>query len=316
MADEKQKTDEKGSTEGAESEPNPEMEARALKMGWTPKDRFRGDPENFVDAEEFVRRGEEFLPFLKSNNKALQKELNELKGTVASQANTLKANAEAMETLKKHNTEAAVRKVKEQRKETRLQIEAARKEDKPELVVELQEQLDEQEDALRKAAEDEPEPEPTGRKAAPRSNGKDDTDYTKSPEFQQFLEDNPWWNTDKRARAVSLTIGQELAAAGELADMTPTERFEKIAEETKKYLRMGEPSRRTSKVDNGSSEHDDGANAHGGGGRRNGQKGYAELPADAKAACENDAMRLVGEGRAYKTIKEWRVAYAEQYWNS
>lgn len=60
----------------------PSAEDRALAMGWTPKGQFKGDPDKWVDAETFVKRGEEFLPFLKANNKRLEKELDSLRKTV------------------------------------------------------------------------------------------------------------------------------------------------------------------------------------------------------------------------------------------
>jgi len=50
-------------------------ETKAKAMGWSPKDEFRGDPDRWVDAETYVRRGEEFIPFLRANNKKLEEEL-------------------------------------------------------------------------------------------------------------------------------------------------------------------------------------------------------------------------------------------------
>lgn len=61
----------------------PSIEDRALTMGWTPKAQFKGDPDKWVDAETFVKRGEEFLPFLKANNKRLEKELEKVQKTLA-----------------------------------------------------------------------------------------------------------------------------------------------------------------------------------------------------------------------------------------
>lgn len=58
-----------------DAEPQLTAEDRALAMGWTPKAQFKGDPERWVDAETFVKRGEEFLPFLKANNKRLEQAL-------------------------------------------------------------------------------------------------------------------------------------------------------------------------------------------------------------------------------------------------
>lgn len=43
------------------------VEARARRLGWHPKEEFRGDPREFVDAGEFMRRSEEQLPVLRAN---------------------------------------------------------------------------------------------------------------------------------------------------------------------------------------------------------------------------------------------------------
>lgn len=43
------------------------VEDRARKLGWRPKEQFRGDPDMWVDAAEFVRRGEEQIPLLRDN---------------------------------------------------------------------------------------------------------------------------------------------------------------------------------------------------------------------------------------------------------
>lgn len=66
----------KGQAEAGEgADEGPSAEDRAMAMGWTPKSQFKGDPERWVDAETFVKRGEEFLPFLKANNRRLEQAL-------------------------------------------------------------------------------------------------------------------------------------------------------------------------------------------------------------------------------------------------
>lgn len=58
----------------------PAVETEARKMGWRPKDEWNGDPEQWKDADTFVKRGKEFEPFvsarLKKENAALQDKLN------------------------------------------------------------------------------------------------------------------------------------------------------------------------------------------------------------------------------------------------
>lgn len=60
----------------------PDVETEALSMGWTPKDKFKGDESKFVDAAEFVRRGKEFVPFLRANNAKLEEKVNRLSKTL------------------------------------------------------------------------------------------------------------------------------------------------------------------------------------------------------------------------------------------
>lgn len=47
-----------------------DTEARA--HGWRPLDEFKGDPTQFVDAEAYVRRADEVLPFIRKQNKELK----------------------------------------------------------------------------------------------------------------------------------------------------------------------------------------------------------------------------------------------------
>lgn len=54
-----------------------EAEQKALKMGWVPKEEFKGDPNNWRPAEEFVERGENMIPILRKNlTKAEQRALD------------------------------------------------------------------------------------------------------------------------------------------------------------------------------------------------------------------------------------------------
>jgi hypothetical protein len=56
-----------------------DFEAEARSHGWSPKDDFKGDPSRWVDAETFVKRADEVMPLLKSQNKHLKGELDQLK---------------------------------------------------------------------------------------------------------------------------------------------------------------------------------------------------------------------------------------------
>ncbi|WP_299477013.1 hypothetical protein [uncultured Paracoccus sp.] len=45
----------------------PSVEDRARAMGWVDKDQFRGPPDRWRPAEDFVKRGEDELPILREN---------------------------------------------------------------------------------------------------------------------------------------------------------------------------------------------------------------------------------------------------------
>ena len=59
-----------------------DFEAEARKHGWRPKDEFKGDPARWTDAETFVRRADEVMPFLEKKTKAQQREIDDLKRTL------------------------------------------------------------------------------------------------------------------------------------------------------------------------------------------------------------------------------------------
>lgn len=52
------------------------FEVEASRMGWKPLDDFKGDPDKHVDAETFYKRGQEMMPILQAQNKALLKRLD------------------------------------------------------------------------------------------------------------------------------------------------------------------------------------------------------------------------------------------------
>lgn len=56
-----------------------DYEAEARHHGWTPREEFKGDPAKWVDARTFVTRADEVMPFLKKQNAAQKREIEDLK---------------------------------------------------------------------------------------------------------------------------------------------------------------------------------------------------------------------------------------------
>jgi len=87
------------------------IEEKAGKMGWTPKEEFKGDPAKWRPASEFVERGENMLPLVKAQIKRQDKEILELKETLRQfgEYNTKaeqRAYEKAMQDLKQQRADA------------------------------------------------------------------------------------------------------------------------------------------------------------------------------------------------------------------
>lgn len=53
-------------------------EAEARKMGWVPKDEFKGDPDKHIDADTFYERSQTMMPILKAANKKLLERMDRM----------------------------------------------------------------------------------------------------------------------------------------------------------------------------------------------------------------------------------------------
>jgi hypothetical protein len=267
------------------------VEEQAASMGWAPKEEFRGDPEKWIDAETYVKRGEELMPILRANNKRQAAELEALRTEVKATKDLLAASAESIEALKEFNSNVTRKEAEVKGKELKEALVEAKREGDVEKEVELTDQLNEHRAAL-KEAERTKTPEV---KATPKVD-----DPTQNPEWQAWQADNTWFGKDRKRTALALGIADELKADPETSKLAGRALLDRVSEEVDKFFGGGAP--RHDKVEGGS------RGSSGGNG-----KGYADLPADAKEACERQAQRLVGEGRAFKTTADWRNHYAKQY---
>jgi len=267
-----------------------DIEARALEMGWAPKEEFRGDPEKWIDAETYVRRGEELMPILKANNKRLSEELSQVKSELKKTNEMLTASSESIEALKEFNSELVRKEAKKQLETMKDALKEARQEGDVDKEVEISEQIREHSAALKEA-----EKKPVEKKVeAPAQ------DPTQNPEWQAWVAENQWFGKDKRRTALALGVAEEIKEAEKL---TGRALLDRVSEEVEKTFGGGAP--KIDKVEGG------------GGGRRaagsgNG-KSFADLPQEAKEICERQSNRLVGEGRAFKNMQEWRQHYTKQY---
>lgn len=75
--------------------PARDYDAEAKEMGWVPKEEFRGPPERWKPAQQFVEDGENILPIVRAENKRLKGELEEVKKDYATRFERLDRAAQA-----------------------------------------------------------------------------------------------------------------------------------------------------------------------------------------------------------------------------
>src|SRR5580704_6948941 len=197
-----------------------EVEQRAREMGWQPKEEFKGDPDRWTDAETFVKRGEEFVPFLKANNRKLQTELSAVNGKVTKLEGLLSESQQQIAQLLEINTAASRKEAKATKVELLTALETARKDGDVDTAVKIQTQIDEHEAALRKADET---------KTTKSDEKKPPVDASQSPEWKEWIAQNPWYGKDERRTRLAIAIGGELRGKGNTLEGKAF--YDKVAEE-------------------------------------------------------------------------------------
>ena len=249
-------TNDTGSSGGTNEIPA-EVVAEAKSLGWVPKESFKGKETEWVNADEFVRRGHEVLPIVKENLRRTKEELNALRKEVGD----FKATAEE---FRKFTENAAEVKWKEREAELKAQYAKAVTDGDGEAAAELVADIQAHGSTPPKAVQPDT-------KAAP----------SLDPAFVKWREENPWYE-QKGLQSVAITIGMRLHAEDGL-NGPPL--YEAVAKEMAELF----PEKVQRKGDN--AEGSRGGIFDEGGSRRgpkpNGKaKTYENLPADAKAACD------------------------------
>lgn len=274
-----------------ESKATPEQQAAAEKMGWIPPARFKGNPETFTDAEDYIKRGETVLPIVKEHNRRLSSEVETLKAAqVKTEAALEKANKMLEDIEERHSVETH-KAVEAARKELKRSLAAASEAGDHEAVAELTEQMTQlNQDATPPAKKEQAKVE-----APP--------EFKPPADLLEWAKDHEWFGKDRRKTALALGIAQELRESGDTLQGRAF--YDKVVDELNATLGTKAPPA-GDKVEGGrmGSELEQ---------RTNGKKGYHHLPAEARAACDSDAKQFVGPGKKYKDAATWRARYAEIY---
>lgn len=265
------------------NEISPEVRQEAESQGWVPKEKFRGNESDWVDADTFVKRGREILPILRKNNENLIKDLNATK-------EQLREFREAAEEFKKFQREAYERKAQEyeQRiqeiKESRAQ---AISDGDGQKVNALDDALDAAKDELKEAKQAAKDAEKTP--TQPSSDALD-------PGLQAWLDKNTWFGQDKRMTGIVNGIGESLRL--EFPLLKGQEFLDKLdevlAEEFPNKFGKQTP---TSRVESGSGRASRGSSSN--------AQTYDNLPAEAKAACDRFVKQKLMTREQYVADFDW-----------
>ena len=274
----------------------PEVKAEAAAMGWIAPEQYRGDPDRFTSAEEYVRRGKEVIPIIRANAKKLEEKLERALAENAELAASLKAINANMAEFTQAQRETMRERLEAQRRELLAERKQAREEGNDELLDDVEERLDAN---RQKRAAIDAEPKP---KEAPSGDAPPAPSAEQLARFNAWRSENPWYGREDD-EGVMLTALSYKYAQQALKEGKQNEAFFAFVDE-----KMAPHLRRAPAVDKTEAG---GRGSSGGGG--GGPRGYASLPPDAKAQCDADERRFVGANKVFKTPAEWRAHFTAQY---
>jgi len=286
--------------EGTTGEVTSEEIQEAKLMGWADKDQWRGKPEEWVDAKAFLETGRKILPLVRKSNERMGQELSQLGGKVSSLESALQAANATIRTLEAAHDADVKEQVAAARKQLREELADASREGDHEAVADLTDKLtqlrDAEDDAGKRTADE-------GKRKA---NGEDLEEGGKKLELPQevisWFDRHSDFAKDQRKVALANVIATEMLQKGDTRK--GPEFLDAVREQVEEVLGGAVSSSKVASGNGGAGRSSSGAVSG---------KTYADLPADAKAACDKQALRLVGPTRAHKDVESWRKSYVKQY---
>lgn len=233
----------------------PEEIERATRQGWTDKENFKGDPERWVDARTFLKRGEEYLPIVKAANKRLEEKIDRQQETFD---RFVKFQQEKEKRLEKEAYERGLAEARQR------QMEAFNTGDE-----EAFKKARADEEAIRKKVQPEtPQEQPTGN----------------HPDWEPWLRENSWYQQDEEAGVLADYYGQQILKTN------PTLQGRAFFDAVKAKVKTALPH----KFENPNRSRAPQVEGAGGRKQKPAGKTYSDLPADAKKACDEFVATIPG----------------------
>lgn len=279
-----------------------EQITEATRLGWSPKESFKGNPDLWVDADAYLERAQTVMPILKKQNQSLMSDLTELRQRDATREQEVKALKAALKAVEDSQAEDLDEQVEDAKVQLEADIEAASEAGDHRRVAKLTVELTELVTAekVKKLRGSEEEPGTTRQQPPPLSD-----------DFKSWQSQNDsWYGKDADKTAQALAFGQAIA---QTTGLKGEAFFSELDKRLDRYYGTGRRGGGQSKVEGGGEGGGSGGGSGSGGG---GGKSYSDLPKDAKDACERLVRRMVGEGKPHKDKTSWQKSYAKTYFSN
>lgn len=233
-------------------------ETEARMFGWKPLEEFKGDPDRWRDAEAFLEKGKQINGFLRKDFDKLRTELSGRDQRIAALESSIQEFAAYHQETEARAYNRAISNLKEERK-------AALRESDGERVVQIEEQLDDLQEAAAKT------------KLAPRAPAPRDPSAP-DPAFVAWVDQNPWYKENRVLRSLTHDYAEELKQQ-EPGLLGPAflNKVKHIVQTNHPELFQNPERTRPNAVTGGDDSRP---------GNRTRGKTYADMPADARAACD------------------------------
>lgn len=203
-----------------------QIEQQAKAMGWVPEEDFKGDPEKWKSAKDFVEFAQTKFGPLRENLDRMTEKFNEATNKISELQSTIQQDRKTFEEFREFTTKAQEKEQKRieadynrKLKDLRGELKRAAKEGDEWLVDRILGDIDSLESNR---------PEPV---AMPSKSNDGQQQNQVSPEFEAWKAQNPWYGKDPNMTMDADLIGRTITAHN--PNVTPQEHLRQVTEAIK-----------------------------------------------------------------------------------
>lgn len=278
------------------------IEERARRMGWTDQDEFRGHPDRWVDASTYVERTNEHLPILKGTLTTMEKKMVEQERLIKDQSRRLEemqADVKEFVGYTRLAEERAYQKALTALKaEQRTAVEEQDLSKFDQISADIDEHIKGYAVVSKTTTTDSSSPggEKVGAKA--------EDGWAKPGVFEAWTDENKWYKEKPKMATYAYQLDRWLN--DNRPGLSQKERLEEITKMVKEEFPEYWSNTRRNIGPTVEGSGDVSVN------RAGGKKSYADLPAEAKAACDKFAGKD-GTGKTGSIPGYTRADYCKDY---